>query len=36
MTGDLLAPEPLCVYEPHSSPLAPPAAVAHPSAVLEK
>lgn len=34
MTGDFLASEPLCTYQPHSNPLAPPSEVAHPSAVL--
>ena len=35
MTGDLLASEPLCVYLPHSSPLAPPTEVAHPGKIIE-
>ena len=36
MTGDYLASEPLCTYEPHSKPQEPPTEVAHPAAVLGK
>ncbi|GEM_PF-82829 len=36
MTGNLLASEPLCVYQPHSSPLEPPGEVAHPGAILQQ
>ena len=35
MTGDYLASEPLCVYQPHSNPAPPPGAVAHPGKLLE-
>jgi radical SAM protein with 4Fe4S-binding SPASM domain len=35
MTGDYLAAEPLCVYQPHSSPQPPPTTVAHPGKIIE-
>ena len=34
MTGDYLASEPLCIYEPHSKPQQPPSEVAHPCALI--